>query len=187
MTLEIRRIVTGHDKAGRSIVAEEGTARAVPLGEDGLVFHEIWQTRETPARVGRAPNEPAEEGISLLPAAGGTRLRILDFPPEREATVTPEQARAAFAAIGAPDAAMHRGEGSPHPFMHRTETVDYGIVLEGEIVLVLDGGETALKAGDVVVQRGTSHAWANRSGRNARMAFVLIDGRFDDDVRGSAA
>ena len=183
---EVRCIVTGHDDAGRSVVLADTSARAEPLGEDGLVFHEIWQTRETPASVGPAPNQPDEQGISLLPSKGGTRLRILDFPPEREPAdpVTPELARAAFAAIGAPHAAMHRGEGSPHPFMHRTETIDYGIVLNGEITLVLDGGETQLKAGDVVIQRGTSHAWANRSGRNCRMAFILIDGTFEGDLAG---
>jgi mannose-6-phosphate isomerase-like protein (cupin superfamily) len=179
-----RRVVTGHDEDGRSRVVEDGPSRAVPLGNDGLVFHEIWQTCETPARIGLIPDEPTEQGVFLLPAKNGTRLRFLDFPPEREdaSPITPELARASFATIGAPDAAMHRGEGSPHPFMHRTETIDYGIVLEGEIILVLDGGETALKAGDVVVQRGTSHAWANRSGRNCRMAFILIDGVFEQDL-----
>ena len=181
MNSQVRRIVTGHDDEGRSIVASDGPARGVPLGEDGVVFHEIWLTAETPARIGRDAARPDEEGVSLLPPPGGTRLRFVDLPPEHEgaAAITPEQARAVFAAIGAPDAAMHRGEGSAHPFMHRTETVDYGIVLEGEVVLVLDGGETVLRAGDVVVQRGTSHAWANRSGRMARMAFVLIDGAFE--------
>ena len=186
MEKRVRCIVTGHDEAGRSIVARDAAARAEPLGEDGLVFHEVWQTRESPARIESGVEAPAEQGISLLPAGGGTRLRILDFPPERENAepITPDQARAAFAAIGAPDAAMHRGESSPHPFMHRTETIDYGVVLDGEITLVLDAGETALKAGDVVIQRGTSHAWANRSGRNCRMAFILIDGRFAGDLAG---
>ena len=185
MKQRVRRIVTGHDEGGRSVVLDDGAARAEPLGDDGLVFHEVWQTRESPAPIASGVDEPAEQGISLLPPSGGTRLRVIDFPPEREGgePVTPELARAAFAAIGAPGAAMHRGEGSPHPFMHRTETVDYGIVLEGEIVLVLDGGETALKAGDVVIQRGTSHAWANRSGRPARMAFILIDGAYDGDMK----
>ena len=186
MPNQVRRIVTGHDVAGRSIVVSETAARAEPLGEDGLVFHEIWQTSEAPAPITATAEPPAGQGISLLPPSHGTRLRFLDFPPERDGleSITPEQARAAFAAIGAPDAAMHRGEGSPHPFMHRTETVDYGIVLEGEIILVLDGGETALKAGDVVIQRGTSHAWANRSAGNARIAFVLVDGRFEEGLRG---
>jgi hypothetical protein len=66
--------------------------------------------------------------------------------------------------------------------MHRTETIDYGIVLEGELVLVLDESETIVSAGDVVVQRGTSHAWANRSDRSARIAFVLIDGAFEEGL-----
>jgi uncharacterized cupin superfamily protein len=75
-------------------------------------------------------------------------------------------------------------EDPPHPLMHRTETIDYGLVLEGELVLILDEGETVVRAGDVVVQRGTSHAWANRSNANARIAFVLIDGRFEKGLGG---
>jgi uncharacterized cupin superfamily protein len=67
--------------------------------------------------------------------------------------------------------------------MHRTQTVDYGIVLDGEVVLVLDDSETALRAGDVVVQRGTSHRWENRSGAPARVAFILIDGAFTQGLR----
>ena len=70
-----------------------------------------------------------------------------------------------------------------HAFMHRTETVDYGIVLEGEITLVLDEGETVVRAGDIVVQRGTNHGWANRSGKGCRIAFVLVDGRYEDGLR----
>jgi uncharacterized cupin superfamily protein len=66
--------------------------------------------------------------------------------------------------------------------MHRTQTVDYGIVLEGEITLVVDEGETTVRAGDIVIQRGTNHAWANRSGRNCRIAFILIDGAFTDGL-----
>ena len=66
--------------------------------------------------------------------------------------------------------------------MHRTETVDYGIVIEGEITLLVDEGETLVRAGDIVVQRGTNHAWANRSGRTCRIAFILIDGQFTDGL-----
>ena len=87
--------------------------------------------------------------LSVQPAPNGTKLRINELPP---------------------------GAGSP---MHRTQTVDYGIVLDGEVVLVLDDSETVLRAGDVVVQRGTSHRWENRSGATARVAFILIDGAFD--------
>ncbi len=66
--------------------------------------------------------------------------------------------------------------------MHRTESLDYGIVLEGEITLVLDDSEVTLRAGDVVVQRGTDHAWANRGATTAKVAFILVDGRFDESL-----
>ncbi len=179
----VRRIVTGHDSRGRSIVQEDGPpARSVILGGDsGTTFHEVWNTRSTPAPIDRSSGEPAEPGIALLPPAGGTRIRILDIPPDdgTAAALPREAVRALFEAIGAGHALA---EGSPHPLMHRTETVDYGIVLEGEVVLILDEGETTVRAGDIVVQRGTSHAWANRSTSNARIAFVLIDGRFEQGL-----
>lgn len=93
--------------------------------------------------------------------------------------MAPEQIEAHFAEVGAGGAIQ---AGSRHALMHRTETVDYGIVLDGEITLVMDVGETVVRAGDIVIQRGTNHGWANRSGRNCRIAFVLIDGRFEDGV-----
>ena len=183
MAKEVRRVVTGHDASGRSIVQEDGPpARVVTLGgESGTTFHEIWNTRATPAPIDRASGEPAEPGVSLLPPKGGTRIRILDIPPDDGgvAALPREAVRALFEAIGAGHVLA---ENPPHPLMHRTETIDYGIVLEGEIALILDDGETIVRAGDIVVQRGTSHAWANRSERNARIAFVLIDGRFEDGL-----
>jgi hypothetical protein len=185
MEKRVRRIVTGHDGAGRSIVQEDGPpARVATLGgASGTTFHEIWNTRATPAPIGRASGEPPEPGIFLLPPPGGTRIRILDIPPDdgSVAALPREAVRALFEAIGAGHALA---EDPPHPLMHRTETIDYGIVLEGELVLILDEGETIVRAGDVVVQRGTSHAWANRSTANARIAFVLIDGRFEDGLEG---
>ncbi|HEX8623374.1 MAG TPA: cupin domain-containing protein [Allosphingosinicella sp.] len=179
----VRRIVTGHDGAGRSVIQEDGPpARVVTLGgESGTTFHELWNTRSTPAAIDRASGEPAEPGISLLPPKGGTRIRILDIPPDDGtlAALPREAVRALFEAIGAGHALA---EDPPHPLMHRTETVDYAIMLEGELVLILDEGETPVRAGDVVVQRGTSHAWANRSEANARIAFVLVDGQFTEGL-----
>jgi hypothetical protein len=180
----MRRIVTGHDEEGRSIVQEDGPpARVVTLGGDGgTTFHEIWNTRETPAAIDRASGEPSEPGIALLPPAEGTRIRILDIPPDdgTAAALPREAVRALFEAIGAGHTLP---EDPPHPLMHRTETIDYGIVLEGEVVLILDDSETIVRAGDVVVQRGTSHAWANRTSGNARIAFILIDGRYSESPR----
>jgi mannose-6-phosphate isomerase-like protein (cupin superfamily) len=182
-TTGVRRIVTGHDSEGRSVILEDRpTPRAARVGgEIGPMFYEIWNTREMPACIDPASGEPRETGIQLAPPKNGTRIRVLDIPPESEhlRTLSPEQVRAHFAEVGASGAVSHgSGPSSRHPMMHRTETVDYGIVLEGEITLILDEGETVVRAGDIVIQRGTNHGWANRSRRNCRIAFVLIDGKF---------
>jgi mannose-6-phosphate isomerase-like protein (cupin superfamily) len=183
-----RRIVTGHDGAGKAIIQQDGPVPRVQRigGPNGPLFHEIWNTRETPVRIDASSGEPHEDRITLAPPASGTRIRVLDIPPEDSNLhdLTPEQARAHFAEVGAADASSHSGKGSRHAYMHRTETVDYGIVLEGEIVLVMDEGETVVRAGDIVIQRGTNHGWANRSGRNCRIVFVLIDGVFDESLKG---
>jgi quercetin dioxygenase-like cupin family protein len=181
-----RRIVTGHDARGRAVILEDGPPPRVARigGELGPLFYEVWSTTETPARIDRAGGEPHEDGIMLAPPKNGTRIRVLDIPPEdpRVNELSPEEARAHFAEVGAAGAASHTGGTSRHPFMHRTETIDYGIVLDGEITLIMDEGETVVRAGDVVVQRGTNHGWANRSGRPCRIAFVLVDGKFDPDL-----
>ncbi|WP_114950957.1 cupin domain-containing protein [Sphingosinicella terrae] len=186
-TRKVRRVITGHDPAGRAIIQEDGPVPRVQRigGESGPVFHEVWNTRATPAPIDAASGEPAEEGIRLAPPKNGTRIRVLDIPPDDPglAETTAEQARAHFAEVGAAGAASHSGEGSRHAHMHRTETIDYGIVLEGELVLIMDEGETVVRAGDIVVQRGTNHGWANRSDRNCRIAFILIDGEYDEALR----
>ncbi len=187
----VRRIVTGHDAAGAAVFLEDGPAPRVARvgGAHGPLFHEIWNTRETPARIDRASGEPHEDGIVLAPPRNGARIRVLDIPPEDPAAmqgVSAQAARAHFAEVGAAEAASHTGGAdSRHAFMHRTETIDYGIVLEGEVTLILDIGETVVRAGDIVVQRGTNHGWANRSGRTCRIAFILIDGRFEDGLQRS--
>jgi hypothetical protein len=186
MEAPFRRIVTGHDAQGRAVIQEEGPPPRVQRigGEMGPVFYEVWNTRETPVRIDRASGEPSEAGILLAPPRHGTRIRVLDIPSEdpRMAAMSPEEARAHFEEVGAAEASSHTGKESRHAFMHRTETVDYGIVLEGEITLVLDVGETLVRAGDIVIQRGTNHGWANRSGKNCRIAFILIDGAFEDGL-----
>jgi len=187
-TAPFRRIVTGHNAKGEAIFLEDGPPpRVARIGEEfGPWFYEVWNTRETPARILPDGCEPPEDGISLAPPLNGTRIRVLDIPPEdpRLATLTPEEAREHFAMVGAGDASSHGDKQSRHAFMHRTETVDYGIVLEGEITLILDVGETVVKAGDIVIQQGTNHGWANRSDRNCRIAFILIDGEYDARLNG---
>lgn len=184
MNKAVRRIVTGHDAQGNAIIQSDAPPeRVMTLPHNGPTFHEIWNTRETPARIDRGSGEPREEGITLSPPRHGTRIRVLDIPPESAATpVDGALARELFAAVGAASA-LSAGTGKArHPHMHRTESVDYGIVLDGEITLLVDEGETVVRAGDIVVQRGTNHGWANRSGRNCRIAFILIDGKFADGL-----
>jgi len=180
MSETFRRIVTGHDDQGRAVIQSQGAPERVKtLSGRGPTFYEIWNTRETPAQIDRASGEPFEEGIILAPPANGTRIRVLDIPPETSdsSSLDPAQARALFAEIGAENASTNQGQ-ARHPHMHRTETVDYGIVLQGEITLLVDIGEVTVRAGDIVVQRGTNHGWANRSGKNCRIAFILVDGKF---------
>jgi quercetin dioxygenase-like cupin family protein len=154
-----RRVVTGHDASGTSVFASDEPVPAAHTTPGGTLFYELWSTDATPAPIGAGPvgadqNDQAPPApVSVPPARNGTKLRINELPP---------------------------GACSP---MHRTQTVDYGIVLDGEVVLVLDDSETVLRAGDVVVQRGTSHRWENRSGATARVAFILIDGAFTQGLR----
>ncbi len=181
----LRRIVTGHDDDGNAILTSDAPPTRVHGigGPGGPTAFEVWNTRETPARIDRRSGEPPEDGLVLAPPPGGTRIRVMDFPPEGTAihSLSPAEAAAKFGEMSAAGAARGR-HGAPHPLMHRTQTVDYAIVLEGELTLVVDRGETTLRAGDIVVQRGTNHAWANRSGSVCRVAFVLIDGRFTEGL-----
>jgi len=182
---EFRRIVTGHDAEGRAVILSAGSPeRIVDLSAHGPRFYEIWNTRETPVRIDRDSPEPHEKSLTLAPPRNGTRIRVLDIQPETPETQNMDaaEARRHFELVGAAEAST-RHEGAPHPFMHRTETVDYGIVLSGEIYLIVDKGEILCRQGDVIIQRGTNHAWENRSNEVCRIAFILIDGAFDESLR----
>jgi hypothetical protein len=181
---EVRRIVTGHDAQARSIIAQDGPPpRSIEIGGRGVTFHEFWHTKDVPAKLDRASAEPQEPSLSLEPPKGGVRIRFVDTPPEDPSAPAPDAAlmKQLFAFIGAPNASRYR-PGENHPAMHVTPSLDYGIVLEGEITLITDTGETLCRAGDVIVQNGTNHAWANRSGKMARMCFVLIDGEYEEGL-----
>ncbi len=182
MTLrEPQRYVTGHGAHGAAVVALEGPAPLVARIDaiPGTVFRELWATGAVPVAVDSGP-EPITPPLTLPPPPGGTRIRIVDIPPDTPEFLAHGATRmaSAFTQIGHAAASTVKAD-SPHPLMHRTETLDYGIVIEGELVLVLDQGERVLHPGDVVIQRGTNHAWANRSDRVCRIAFVLIDGRYE--------
>jgi len=156
-----RRVVTGHDEQGKSVVLADGAAPVFRrLAESGATFYEVWATDGAPALISRTESgEPTERTLRVPPEPNGTKIRVNEFLPG------------------------HLDAGGLQSPVHRTETVDYGIVLEGEMVLVLDDEEIELTPGDVVIQRGTSHAWANRTDRVAKMAFMLVDGSFTDDLK----
>jgi len=185
----IHRIVTGHDENGKAIVSSQGPLPTIVeiAAVPGMVFHEVWATVGTPAAIDNGI-DPTLMPLRLLPPKSGTRVRFVDFPPETpDAPVRgSEKSKEAFAQIS-DLAALTLKADSPHPLMHRTETVDYGIVIEGEITLVLDDSEVLLGPGSVAVQRGTDHAWANRSGRPCRMLFVLVDGTYDPAIAATLA
>lgn len=181
-----RRIVTGHNAAGKSVVAIDTVMKpAIEKPELGVAFFEVWNTTGSPVSVDNG-TDPTGRKLQIEPPQQGSIIRFVDFGPKRPdvPAMTRELAQAAFAMVGSAHASTWKPD-SPHPMMHRTESIDYGIVVFGEITLVLDdGSETHLQAGDVVVQRGTDHAWENRSPTHpARMAFILLDGAFSPDVR----
>lgn len=155
--IPIRRVVTGHDAAGRSVILSDGPSPHVMpfLGIPNFAVTDFWKA-SMPADTGAATaSDPCGVPIDIAPPAGGSVFRVTQFPPET--------------------AWRQPGEDGPHPFMHRTRTLDYAIVLVGEIWVVMEEGESRLAAGDVLVQRGTAHAWANRSDGPCIVAFVMLD------------
>ena len=156
---KVRRVVTGHDAAGRSIVVDDGLPpQDHPMRGTGVgaEFVEIWSTPEpVPVLTSRPSSEPTARPFTIMPASGHL-LRIIDIHPPHM--------------------------GGRRTVMHRTRTLDYAVVIEGEIVLVLDDSEVVLGPGEVVVQRGTDHAWENRGASVARIAFFHIAAEFSDEL-----
>jgi mannose-6-phosphate isomerase-like protein (cupin superfamily) len=180
---EVRRIITGHTADGVATIIEDGPTPAVITNpaRPGYVLRNIWRTSGAPAPVD-GPDDITEH-TGVLPPANGTVLRVIDIPPDPD---DPEELRKRIEAMFMatyPDADHTGGDlaadGQPprHPGMHKTMTVDYAIVLSGEMTAIMDDCETVMRAGDILVQRGTNHAWSNRSDETARIAFVLIDGK----------
>jgi quercetin dioxygenase-like cupin family protein len=181
----VRRIVTGHDAAGKAIIASDGPAPTIYANphRPGHFSTDLWRTNESPACIARSQPEPTAVPRRIAPAKNGSVVRISTVPPEddRVRTMDAATAKQVFAAFGNSEASTFSAN-QRHPFMHRTESVDYAIILEGEMHLVLDDSETLCRAGDVVIQCGTNHAWSNRSGKACKVAFILIDGKFDPDL-----
>lgn len=169
----IRRVVTGHDAQGRSVVAQDAASPFVlaPNGDRGPVVTDLWKSFGAPAD-NRGSDEPCAN-VTLAPPAQGSVLRTVQFPPDGQYMDGWDE-HAAFAAMGHDLSGAATRKGATVG-MHRTRSLDYAIVLSGEIWAVMDQGETLLRAGDVLVQRGTNHGWSNRGTEPALVAFVLID------------
>jgi hypothetical protein len=159
MTARARRVVTGHDAQGKSVKLSDGVPpqdhpmHGAAVGAD---FIEIWNSpAAVPTLTAEPTGEPTARPFAIMPATGHLMRIIEIYPPHI---------------------------GGRRTVMHRTRTLDYAVVIEGEVVLILDDGETVLGPGSVVVQRGTDHAWENRSDQVTRMAFFHLAAEFSDEL-----
>lgn len=171
----VRRVVTTVDANDKAIVLFDGdNPNRVLRPARGNVMNLLWVTAGAPADMTGDTDRGAVE-IGTQPPPGGTALRIIDYPPttpEQEAKLDVGQRQRE---IG--HDAPRRGLPPSHPFMHRTRSLDYAIVVSGEIDMLLDDSTVHLKAGDVLIQQGTNHAWINRGKEVCRIAFVLVDAK----------
>ncbi len=169
----MRRIITGHNQHGKSIITLDGPP-ARSIGEDVGGLFEVWNTDGSDI-ISTDEIDRADEDILLSPPSGGTKFRYFQINPLPEGVpdaMMQEIAADAFEKIGA---AHHRVDTTKHPAMHKTETIDYIILLKGDVTLILDEEEIDIKPFDVVVQRGTNHAWVNNGNEPALLIAVLID------------
>ena len=167
---KVRRIVTGVNAAGRSYIASDRTFPAGDVAPGQALRVGLWSTEAAPSSNAGA-EDPVPDGVILRTppgAHGGSVIRITDIAPDSRHAYDPDELRRRGCKT-TPDRSAR------HPGFHATDSVDYAICLEGEVWAMLDEGETLMRAGDVLIQRGTYHAWSNRSDRICRMAFILID------------
>ena len=174
MVWRIRRVVTGHDANGKSMFLMDGAAPNIKemASMPGLALTDLWVTDGSPANnAGNA--DAADRPIVLEPPKNGSILRIVEFPPD-SAWRNQADSKAAFDSIGA----GHAKDGSTaDPMMHTTATVDYLIVLKGEIYAIMEHGETLLRPGDIMIQRGTNHSWSVRGNEPCVLAAILINAK----------
>ena len=168
---DVRRVVTTLDDTGKAVVLFDGdTSHTTLLPNHRTISRLLWTTDRSPAEFSGSADR-GKITLGIAPLAGGSIFRIIDFPPTGPEVeqLDPNylQSQLAHTPI--------RGRPPRHPLMHRTRTVDYAIIMQGEIDMLLDDAEIHLKAGDVLIQQGTNHAWINRGTEPCRVAFVLID------------
>jgi mannose-6-phosphate isomerase-like protein (cupin superfamily) len=171
-----RRMVCLDRESGKSMMLNDGPSPDVRLdpARPGYALQRMWVTDGTPAKI---VLETLHLPHIIVPPANGSVLNVVTFPPDAGwlGKVGAREVQAFFKAMGAPQASTFSPD-APHPYMQKTTTLEFGIVTAGEIVLVLDTQEVKLKTGDFVVQRGTNHAWSNRSDQPATVVIATHDG-----------
>jgi mannose-6-phosphate isomerase-like protein (cupin superfamily) len=174
MIWRVRRVLTGHDERGRSTFIADGPAPNVKemSAMPGLALTDLWETTAAPAS-NAGESDAADRPVRLEPPKNGTILRIVEFPPD-SAWRNRTDGKLGFKSIGAGHA---QDKASADPMMHKTSTVDYIIVLKGEIHAVMETGEKLLRAGDILVQRGTNHSWSVRGNEPCIVAAVLVSAK----------
>jgi mannose-6-phosphate isomerase-like protein (cupin superfamily) len=174
MASDIRRVVTGLDANNKAVVLFDSR---LPLasGPFGLASTNMWITESYPPALSFTPDDPAKKPIGISPPDNGTKFRVVEFPPLDAATEAKMDPNFLMKTVG--DKAPARGVPVTHPLMHRTRSLDYAVVLSGEIDMMLDETSVHLKPGDTVVQQATNHAWINRGKEPCRILFVLMDSK----------
>lgn len=169
---EIRRIVTGHDDNGRSIISLSGPAPNIMDSPawPGSRLTELWVTEEIPVD-NRGDADRGARPIRHDPVPGGSIFRVVEIPPEATSRI---DTSAAFAELGSTKLPTAE-DSARHPSMHATDSIDYLVVISGEMYMIMEEGEVLLQPGDCIVQRGTKHAWSNRGTEPCVMAAILID------------
>ena len=165
----IRRVVTGHDDNGKAVVIFDGDAPNVKNPTSGIESTLFWVNNATPAD-NSGSEDAGNADVPIAPGPGGAIFRVGEFGPEGDGAESEDELDYLSKAGGA-----EQPEGARHPGMHKTNSIDYALIMEGEIDMLMDDTEVHLQAGDVVVQRGTVHAWANRGSAPCKIAFILID------------
>ena len=171
MTVSVRRVVTGHDKNGKAVILIDDKPPVIQRTPGGNSNCNLWLTDSTPADA--SMKDTVAKIQKVPPPLGGSILRVIEFVPDKDQPhPDPREMRKMMGvSLGGPDAR--------HPGMHRTESIDYAIVMKGEIDMLVDDGEVHLKEGDVVVQGACNHAWANRGTKPCTIAFILIGAETD--------
>ena len=184
----VRRIVAGSDESGKAVVMSDAASPDVHSdpARPGFYATRLWVSDSAPAKA-KGIRESLDLPHTIEPPANGSVFRFIEYPPDKTFidNIDAGKVRAYFESMGSPGASTY-SENAPHPYMQKTETLDFCYVLEGSITLVLDTREVALREGDTIILRGTNHAWSNRSSEPCRIAFILIDGVFRDPPTFSA-